>query len=105
MTIIRGTTPTIEYTFSEVNTADITVAYMTIKQYERTVVERDLTTATVEEGKVSWVLTQAETLLLKKGVEAQLHLDYLLSGGTRAAGVTETVQVDPTGKNEVISDE
>lgn len=57
----RGTTPTIRITFSEIDTDDITDAYLTLKQGETTV-EKDLEDADVGSGYIDWELTQAETL-------------------------------------------
>lgn len=102
MTIIKGTTPTIKYTFSTINTADITAAVLSIKQYEKTVIEKDLSTATVEQGTMSWTLTQQESLRLKKKVPAMIYLSYLLMDGTRAEGQSEEVTIEPTGKEAVI---
>lgn len=102
MTIISGTTVKFEYTFTEVNPADMTVAYFSVKQLGKTVVLKDLDTATIESGKLSWTLTQAESLSLKKGTEAYIYLDYVLRDGTRGAGETETASVIAAGKNEVI---
>lgn len=105
MTITKGTTPTIEYTFSEIDTADITAAILTIKQGGLTIIEKDLSSATVEQGAISWKLSQEESLSLRRNAYATVYLDYLLSDGTRVAGETETVMIAPTGKEEVISDE
>lgn len=102
MTIIAGTTPTIEWTFAEINPADMTTALFTIKQIGKAVIEKDLTTATLDEGKMSWTLTQAESLKLSPGVLTEIFLDYVLQDGTRGAGVTTPANVVPAGKNEVI---
>lgn len=102
MTIIKGTTPTIEYTFSEVDPAEMTAAVFSVKQIGQTVIEKDLTTATISEGKMSWTLTQTESLSLAAGVLTEIYLDYVLQDGTRGAGVTTPANVQPAGKNEVI---
>lgn len=102
MTIISGTTPTIEYTFTEVDPTEIAVAILSIKQNGTTVIERDLTTATVEESKITWSLSQAETLSLTVAIPTILYLDYRLTDGTRGAGVTTSATVLPSGKKEVI---
>lgn len=102
--IVKGTTPTIKYRFSTVDTQDISVAYLSIKQLERTVIERDLSTATVEAGALSWTLEQEETLNLQRKIPALIFLDYVLVNGLRGAGKTISIEIDPTGKNEVIGD-
>lgn len=103
--IIQGTTPTIRYTFSTINTEDIAVAFLSIKQNDKTIIGKDLSTATVYEGTIFWKLTQEETLKLRRNVFATIYLDYLLGDGTRAAGKTWKEMVGPTGKEEVIKNE
>lgn len=102
MNIIAGTTPTIAYTFQEVDPAEMTEAIFTVKQVGAQVIQKDLTTATLDEGKLSWTLTQAESLKLVPGVQTEIFLDYVLQDGTRGAGVTETARVFPAGVEEVI---
>lgn len=104
MNIVQGTTPTIKYTFSTVDTNDISIAWLTIKQLSKTVIERDLSSAIVEEGSLSWLLTQEESLTLQTKIPATVYLDYLLVNGLRGAGRTVSMDIDPTGKNEVIGD-
>lgn len=103
--IIKGTTPTIRYTFNTINTEDIAVAFLSIKQNDKTIIEKDLSTATVDEGTIFWKLTQEETLKLRRKVFATIYLDYLLGDGTRAAGKTRKEMIGPTGKEEVIKNE
>ena len=62
--IIIGTTPTIKYTFSEVNVSDLAVAILTCKQHDCVILEKSLTDATVGDKSLSWTLSQAETLKL-----------------------------------------
>lgn len=102
MTIIAGTTPTIEYTFSSVTVANIITAVFTIKQNGQTVVEKSLADATVGTGKLSWTLSQAETLALSLTKTTKLYLDYVLNDGTRGAGVTQNASIVEAGKQEVI---
>ena len=102
MTIIAGTTPTIEYTFSTVAIADITTAVFSVKQNGQTVIEKTLADATVGTGKISWTLSQAETLALSLSKVTRLYLDYVLTDGTRGAGVTQGVNIIEAGKQEVI---
>ena len=88
MELIRGTTPTIKITFSTVSVESIAVAYLTIKQNDRTMIEKTLEDATTEEHAISWRLTQTETLGL---------LD-----GTRGRSRIESSQIGEPGKDEVI---
>ena len=58
VTIVRGTTPTIKYTFKTVDVANIDTAYLTFKYCGNVILERDITTATTGEDSISWVLDQ-----------------------------------------------
>lgn len=103
--IIKGTTPTIRYTFSHIDTEDIVAAVLSIKQNDKTIIEKTLADAVIEEGSASWRLTQEDTLKLRRKIFATIYLDYLLGDGTRAAGKTRKEMVGPTGKEEVLTDE
>lgn len=102
MAIIKGTTPTITFTFSEVLTDDISKAILTISQYGRTVIQRDLSSAIVEDKSISWKLRQEETLKLTIGTESEIICDWLLNDGTRGRSVIRKESVEHTGVNEVI---
>ena len=98
--IIVGTTPTIQYTFKEVEIPNITEAYLTIMSGGEVVMEKDLTTATIGEDYLAWTLTQEETLNLTS--TAYMMLNWLLADGTRGASAKTTVLMDANFKNEVI---
>lgn len=102
MTIIAGTTPTIEWTFDTVTVANITTAIFTVKQNGQAAIVRDLTTATIGEKKISWTLTQAETLGLSLNKTTKVYLDYVLNDGTRGAGNTQNASILESGTQEVI---
>lgn len=99
--IIRGTTPTIKYTFKVVDPASITAAFLTIKKGGEIVIEKDLAAASVGEDSLSWTLTQAETLSIA-GM-AQVMLNWLLNDGTRGASLQTVVKFDPNHIEEVIT--
>lgn len=83
--IIRGTTPTLQYTFDDVTVADITSAYLTIK-VDNTAehnIEKDLSSATVAENSIPWTLTQAETLSF--GASISVMINWKVLDGTRGA--------------------
>lgn len=62
----RGTTPTIQFTFRAVDTADITVCYLTMKEGDL-LIEKTLDDARqVGDGVLEWSLTQEETLKLRE---------------------------------------
>ena len=105
MAIIKGTTPTITFTFDEIAVTDISVAYLVIKQGGKVNIERDLETATVvttSPSHISWTLTQEETLGLSKNMNADIYCDWKLLDGTRGRSNIRVESVEDTGKNEVI---
>ena len=93
--LIRGTTPTIRYTFNLVNVSDITAAYLTLKPDGGATIERDLTTAVIGENTLEWQLTQEETLQLKAVKEVSIQLRYKTTSGDAYATVITT---EKTGK-------
>lgn len=101
--IIKGTTPTITYTFASVTVTDIDVAIMTIKKGDAIKVEKDLTSATVDtEAKtISWTLSQSETLSVAG--TAEVMLNWLTEDGTRGASNPTQVRFLPNHKEEVIN--
>lgn len=99
--IIEGTTPTIKYTFGSVSVTDITTAYLTIKKSDSVAIERDITTATVGDDYLSWILTQAETLSLGVG-KATMMLNWVTSDGVRGASEESYFTVAENHKEEEI---
>lgn len=87
--IIRGTTPTIKYTFNTVDVDDITKAVLTIKKCNAIVIERDLTTGTKGDNDITWTFTQEETLSIDGNAEAMLN--WVTADGTR--GASRKVQI------------
>ena len=110
MPIIRYTTPTLKFEYSDVNVTDITDAILSLKQLNSTIIERDLTTATVVHETVgsttvnyiSWTLTQLETSKLPKGTTVQIYCDWKLEDGTRGRSKVLSEPVEDTGKQAVI---
>lgn len=98
--IIKGTTPTIVYTFDTVDVSTITAAYLTIKKGSDVVLERDLSTASAGEKTLSWTLTQAESLSVT--ASARIMCNWLLQDGTRGASEEMEVLFAENHKNEVI---
>lgn len=91
--IIRGTTPTITYTFKTITTSEITAAYLTIKQRDTVVVEKDIASAAIGNKDISWTLTQADTLLLATHTDAGIMINWKLVDGTR--GASEEKRITP----------
>lgn len=106
MAIIRFTTPTIFFTFNQIDITDITVAYLTIEQNGRVVIEKDITTATIvntETDKyISWKLAQTDTSKLSAGSKSKIYCDWKTTDGTRGRSYEVVEQIDDTGKQEVI---
>lgn len=100
-TIIRGTTPTIKYTFQTVDPEEIAVAYLTAKQDGKTKIEKPLSAAIVETDNISWTLTQEETLSLKPAM-AYFMCNWKKADGTRGASAEMGVLISCNQKNEVI---
>ena len=98
--IIRGTTPTLKYTFSVITTADLTDAYLTVKKGGAVVVTKDLTAATVEQKALSWTLTQEETLSVSGS--AEIMLNWKAQDGTRGASMPTGVKFIPNHIEEAI---
>ena len=101
-TIARGTTPTIRVAFSTVQTSDIIAAYLTFKQGGLKIFDMDLASATVEEGAISWVVSQQNTLKLAENKFVDVYVDWKTSDGVRGQSKTASYKVTPAGKDEVI---
>ena len=93
--IIRGTTPTLLYTFNNVNVSNITVAYLTLKTPEK--IEKDLSEATVGEKSLAWTLTQAETLAFGNSISAMIN--WKTADGTRGASEKVNITVEDNYKD------
>ena len=100
--IIRGTTPTIEFTFKDVTVANIVTAILSIKQNGVILIEKELVDATVAQKSLSWTLTQAECLTLAYG-KSTVMLNWLLVDGTRGASNEYIVEIVANHINEVIT--
>lgn len=99
--VIRATTPTVTYKFNVIDVADIVTAYLTIKQSGSTVIEKDLSDATVGEDSLAWEFTQEETLLMRQG-KISFMLNWKTVDGTRGASEKSVVVIEDNYKDEVI---
>lgn len=100
--IIRGTTPTLEFKFSDVTVGNITKAILTAKQDSTIMIEKDLEAATIGEKSISWTLAQEDTLKLKSGRAAEIVCDWKTDSGVRGRSNQLKVDIGEPGKNEVI---
>ena len=74
--IIRGTTPPIRFTFSDVNPLEMAAAFLT----------KELSSASsVTDNMIEWQLTQEETLALEAGRLAQVQCRYRFASGAVGA--------------------
>ena len=91
----RGTTPT--HTFSvDVDLTSATVIYLTYKQGNETIVERDINNMTVTSDSIQVRLTQEETLLFNTAVNIQIQIRAGFSDGSRIA--SDILTVSPAGQ-------
>jgi hypothetical protein len=85
--IIRGTTPTLEFTFSDVTVGSITKAILTAKQDSTIMIEKDLEAATIGAKSISWTLDQSDTLKLKSGRAADISTNRAIMSSYIAPAV------------------
>lgn len=108
--IIRGTTPTIEFKFKQVDAADLITAILTIKQSGTVLIEKEMDVATVipastdppTQSSISWELSQEECLTLAYG-RATIMLNWLTADGTRGASNEYSVDIVQNHIPEVIT--
>lgn len=97
--IIRGTTPTLKFTFKQIDVADIAVAVLSIDAQDP--IEKDLSAAVIGEDNIAWTLTQAETLSF--GDKIEVMMNWLLEDGTRGASNAQTFWIQDNLKEVVIN--
>ena len=102
MEIIRGTTPTIIFTFNLIDVTDITVAYLIFTQNNTEVLEKSISDAVVEDEKLCFTLSQEDTLSLSASSKASFSLDWKLANGTRGRSNIYETNIGNSGKDEVI---
>lgn len=109
MSIVKGTTPTFTFTFSEagLDLTDAAHVYVTFSIRNVTVTKSDAD-LTVTENTVSCSLTQAETLQFITwdtlgDVPVATQVNWTYAGGLRAASEIQTVVFTRQLLNEVVS--
>ena len=100
--IMRSTTPTIEFTFKIVPVADIVEAFLTIKQQEKLILEKELSEAVVGEKSLEWTLTQEETLKISMRKTVKIQCKYKLRSGSAYGSPVYEVHPLEILKEEVI---
>ena len=97
--IVRGTTPTIEFRLKVVDPSSIVAADLSISQGGDIVVEKDLSSMTIAENKIQWILSQSDTLKLKSGGKCKIQVRCRTSSGLAYA----SYPIEPTVM-EIIKD-
>lgn len=100
--IIRGTTPVVKFNFSDITVSEIVDARLVVRQASKNLIERDITSAAVEQAAVSWTLTQKETLGLASNRAVTIVCDWKLENGTRGRSNELQASVEEPGINEEI---
>lgn len=106
--IIRGTTPTIKFTFDTIESADLNEAFIVVKSVndlETAIIKHDITDATTGVDYIQWKLTQTDTLKLTAGDTVNVYCDWTITDGdpmTRGRSQVATCRVFETGVDEVI---
>jgi hypothetical protein len=99
--IVRGTTPTISFGLP-FSTGLLSTAFVTVKQRDKTLIEKELSDCQCDGNILTTQLTQEDTLALKIGVPAQIRLVVKTTGGDRHETKDFVVRVSDTHKDEVI---
>lgn len=92
--IIKGTTPTLKFTFDNIMTESICLAYLTIVQDKKLIIEKDITEATMDDGYIEWTLSQEETLMFNHISSLRIQMRYKLSDGFVGASDIKEVDVE-----------
>lgn len=101
MDIIRGTTPTISYYFTQVAITDITTAILTISNGKDVVLQKTLADSTHDTKHLHWKLSQEETLAFDFPT-VSIMLNWKTADGTRGASAETTYRVRDNRILEVI---
>lgn len=91
-TITRGTTPTIVFTFDDIDPTQITKAILSIKELDTkaVVLTRELAEISVVDGTIPVTLTQGDTLSVNG--KAEILLNWKTGDGSR--GTSKKLVVD-----------
>ncbi len=84
--IIQGTTPTVSFTFNDINVNDLTVCYLTMTQGDL-VIEKTLEDAEIGENVLTWRLSQTETLSIDADKTLRLQLRYRIGSMAYASKI------------------
>ena len=82
--MFRGTTPTLCFNLP-FSVSNVAVLYITVKQYDVEVLEKDLSDCVINDTSVSFTLTQEETLKLKPNRRISIQVRVRTHDGTALA--------------------
>lgn len=99
--IVRGTTPTISFGLP-FSTELIAAGFVTVKQRDEVVVEKELAECRCGGNTLTANLTQEDTLALDVGTRAKIRLVVKTTGGDRLETSDFVARVSDTFKDEVI---
>lgn len=101
--IIRGTTPTIIFQFSDISVEDITDAVLSVKQSGATIVTASADDAWFDtvDNTIAWTLTQEQTLGIDNRT-GSIVCDWVTSDGLRGRSVEEFFSVGQPGVEDVL---
>ena len=104
MDIIQGTTPTFIFTLHDIDASSVSTAYFIIKQSGSAVIEKELSDGVVDSkrSRISFTLTQAESLTLSTKAKARVSLICVTSTGIRFESPVKEYTVIATAKEEEI---
>lgn len=101
LTIVRGTTPEIVLRLP-LPAESIAEMFATFQQLRQTVIERTLEGAETDGSRITFVLTQEETLLLDARHDIDLQMRFVATDGRRLASQHIQIGVEDINKQGVI---
>lgn len=97
----RGTTPTHEFK-TDTDLTNAEVLYITYKQGEKKIIEKDIDSVSVETDKVTTSLTQEETLSVAPYGTVKIQIRARLADGTAVASNIMSASPEDILKDGVI---
>ena len=97
----RGTTPTHTFT-TDIDLTDAEAIYITYKQNDKTVIEKEKTDLTITEDSLTVKLTQNETLAFVLDVPVRMQIRARFADGTAVASQVMSTRADVILKEGVI---
>lgn len=99
--ICQATTPTLTFNLP-ISTSLLVVAYVTLKQGGKTIVEKDISDCVLNDKVLSTKLTQDDTLLLETKSDAEIQIRVRTTDNSAFASQVFTVPVARILKGGVI---